>query len=63
MGSGSAEQLGAAVHAQAVNAFTDAMATGFRVVILIVLIAAVAVARGLQRNRPEPRQPRVGNQQ
>lgn len=47
-----AEQLGTAVHAQAVNAFTDAMATGFRVVALIVLIAAVAVAQGLQRNRP-----------
>ncbi len=43
-----ARQLGTAVHTQAVNAFTDAMATGFRVVALIVLIAALAVARGLR---------------
>ena len=44
-----ARQLGTAVHTQAVNAFTDAMATGFRVVAVIVLVAAVAVARGLHR--------------
>ena len=43
-----AQQLGAAVHTQAVNAFTGAMATGYRVIAAIVLIAAVAVARGLR---------------
>jgi len=48
-----AQQLGAAVHNQAVNAFTDAMATGFRVVAAIVLIATVAVARGLSRSNPQ----------
>jgi EmrB/QacA subfamily drug resistance transporter len=48
-----AQQLGAAVHTQAVDAFTDAMATGFRIVAVIVVIAAVAVARGLSRNGPQ----------
>jgi hypothetical protein len=45
-----AQQLGADVHTQAVNAFTDAMATGFRVVAMIVVIAAIAVASGLSRS-------------
>ena len=45
-----AQQLGADVHMQAVNAFTDAMATGFRVVAVIVLIAAVVVAAGPSRS-------------
>lgn len=44
-----AQQLGTGIHTQAVNAFTDAMATGFRVVAVIMVIAAVAVARGLSR--------------
>lgn len=47
-----AQQLGATVHTQAVNAFTDAMAAGYRVIAVIVLIAAVAVALGLRRDRP-----------
>jgi C4-dicarboxylate transporter len=47
-----AQQLGADVRTQAVNAFTDAMATGFRVVAVIVVIAAVVVARGLSPTSP-----------
>ncbi len=46
-----ARQLGPAVHEQAVNAFTDAMATGYRVTAVTVLIAAVAVALGLRTSR------------
>lgn len=42
-----AEQLGPDVHAQAINAFTDAMATGYRVVAAIVLTATIAVTAGL----------------
>jgi hypothetical protein len=48
-----------AVHIQAVNAFTDAMATGYRVIAVIaviVLIVAVAVAllgsAGIGRQQP-----------
>ncbi|MEY9926341.1 EmrB/QacA subfamily drug resistance transporter [Catenulispora sp. GP43] len=44
---GAAQRLGTAVHAQAVSAFTDAMASGYRVIAAIVLIAAVAVAVSL----------------
>jgi MFS family permease len=44
-----AQQLGPSLSAQAVNAFTDAMATGYRVIALIVLIAAVIAAPGLGR--------------
>lgn len=43
---------GAAVHTQAVNAFSDAMATGFGVVAVIVLVAALSVARGLHGTSP-----------
>jgi EmrB/QacA subfamily drug resistance transporter len=43
-----AEALGTSVHDQAVTAFTDAMATGLRVVALVVLLGAVAAARGLR---------------
>jgi len=38
---------------QALSAFTDAMATGYRVIAVIVLIASVAVAPGLRRDRPQ----------
>lgn len=38
-----AERLGAAQHAATVTAFTDAMALGYRVVAVIVAVAAVAV--------------------
>ena len=41
-----AERLGAAVHAQAVNDFTSAMAAGYRVIAVVVLVAAVTVALG-----------------
>jgi MFS family permease len=47
-----AQQLGTAVHTQAVHAFTDAMATGYRVIAVVVLAAAVAVALGLRRDKP-----------
>ncbi|HWL36571.1 MAG TPA: MFS transporter [Frankiaceae bacterium] len=40
-----ARLLGPAVHAQTVEAFTDAMSAGLRVVAVVVLVAAVAVAR------------------
>jgi hypothetical protein len=43
-----AKELGVATHAQAVHAFTDAMAAGFRVVAVIVLLAAGIVHRGLR---------------
>jgi EmrB/QacA subfamily drug resistance transporter len=43
-----AKELGATAHAQAVHAFTDAMAAGFRVVAVIVLVAAGIVHRGLR---------------
>ncbi|MGZ4597937.1 MAG: MFS transporter, partial [Actinomycetes bacterium] len=46
-----ARHLGPAVHAQAVAAFTDAMSTGYRVIAVVVLIAAVAAARGLRRQQ------------
>jgi hypothetical protein len=45
-----AQRLGTVVHTQAVNAFTDAMGTGYRVIAVIVLIAAAAVTRGLRNN-------------
>lgn len=45
-----ARELGAAVHAQAVEAFTDAMSLGLRVVALVVLGAAVVVVRGARRS-------------
>ena len=48
-----AQSLGTTIHTQAVNAFTDAMATGYRVIAVIVLIAAIAVALGLRRDRPQ----------
>jgi sugar phosphate isomerase/epimerase len=50
-----AEQLGGNVHTEAVNAFTGATGTGYRVVSVIVLIAAIAIAiaRGLRERRPE----------
>jgi predicted MFS family arabinose efflux permease len=48
-----ARRLGTAVHAQAVDAFTGAIATGYRVIAAIVLVAAVAVALGLRRQAAE----------
>ncbi|HEX8079401.1 MAG TPA: MFS transporter [Jatrophihabitans sp.] len=44
-----AQQLGTTSFTQAVNAFTDAMAAGYRVIALVVLIAAVLAAPGLGR--------------
>jgi EmrB/QacA subfamily drug resistance transporter len=44
-----AEELGASVQADAIGAFTQAMATGFRVVAVIVLIASAVVARSASR--------------
>jgi EmrB/QacA subfamily drug resistance transporter len=41
---GAAQRLGVGVHAQAVHAFTDAMALGYRVIGAVVLVAAIAVA-------------------
>jgi MFS family permease len=41
-----AQQLGTGVHARAVDAFTGAMSTGFRVIAVLVLIASIVVARG-----------------
>jgi EmrB/QacA subfamily drug resistance transporter len=43
-----ASHLGADVHAQAVRAFTDAMATGFRVIGLAVLVGTAIVFRGMR---------------
>jgi EmrB/QacA subfamily drug resistance transporter len=43
-----AQQLGTTVHTQAVNAFTDALGTGYLVIAAVVLVAAVAVAPGLR---------------
>ncbi|MEO7262076.1 MAG: MFS transporter [Jatrophihabitantaceae bacterium] len=48
-----AQRLGTTVHTQAVDAFTAAMALGYRVIAAIVLIAAVAVALGLRRDHSE----------
>jgi EmrB/QacA subfamily drug resistance transporter len=45
-----ARELGPVVHADAVDAFTDAMATGFRVIAVGVLLAALVVARGSRRD-------------
>jgi predicted MFS family arabinose efflux permease len=47
-----AEQLGGTAHTDAVNAFTGATGAGYLVVSVVVLVAAVAIARGLRR-RPE----------
>lgn len=44
-----AEELGDAVRSEAVSAFTQAMSTGFRIIALMVLIAAAFVARGVSR--------------
>jgi hypothetical protein len=43
--------MGGAPHAQPVNAITDAMATGYRVIAVIVRIAAVAITQGLRREQ------------
>ncbi len=48
-----AQQLGTSTRTQAVSAFTDAMAAGYRVIAVIVLIAAAAVALGLRRDGPQ----------
>ena len=49
-----AQQLGTTIHTQAVNAFTDAIATGYRVIAVIVLVASVAVALGLTATGRNP---------
>lgn len=46
-----ARELGAGVHAQAVDAFTDAMSLGLRVVAVLVLVAAAVVWRELPGRR------------
>jgi EmrB/QacA subfamily drug resistance transporter len=43
-----AHGLGAAVYADAVHAFTDAMAAGYRVIAAVVLVGAVVVSRQLR---------------
>ena len=43
----SASRLGTQVHAQATAAFTDAMSIGYRVIALVVLLAAAGIASGL----------------
>ncbi len=47
-------QLGTVVHTEAVNAFTGAMAAGYRVIAVVVLVAAVAVTHGLRNERRQP---------
>jgi EmrB/QacA subfamily drug resistance transporter len=49
-----AARLGTAIHAQAIDAFTDAMATGYRVVAAVVLVAATVVSRGVTANASAP---------
>jgi predicted MFS family arabinose efflux permease len=46
-----ASRLGADIHAQAVHAFTDAMASGLRVVALAVLAGTIIVIRGMRTRR------------
>lgn len=46
-----AQRLGNHVHTQAIDAFTDAMATGYLVIAAVVTVAAAGVATGL-RTRP-----------
>ncbi len=46
-----AGQLGAGVRGEAVGAFTDAMASGYRVIAVLVLLAAVAVCWGLRGDK------------
>jgi MFS family permease len=48
-----ARRLGPALEADVVSAFTDAMAAGLRVVALVVLLGAMASARGLRRTGDE----------
>ncbi|WP_431904060.1 MFS transporter [Nonomuraea sp. bgisy101] len=49
-----AHRLGPAAHAQAVDAFTAAMAAGYQVIAAIVAAAAIVVTLGLRRARPRP---------
>lgn len=46
-----ADELGPSVHAQAIDAFTHSMSLGLRVISVVVLVATVAVARGLNTAR------------
>lgn len=46
-----ARRLGSAIESETVRAFTDAMSAGLRVVALVVLVGAVASARGLGPTR------------
>lgn len=57
-----ARELGPAAHRDAVDAFTDAMAAGFRVIAVVVLLAAIVTARRsrLQRGHPTPVPPDGG---
>lgn len=47
-----AQHLGAAVYGEAVEAFTSAMAAGYRVIAVVVLVAAGLVYRGLSATAP-----------
>ncbi|WP_216651583.1 MFS transporter [Actinomadura litoris] len=48
---------GPSTHAQVVDAFTEAMATGYRLVAVVVCVAAVVVALGTPPREREPRTP------
>lgn len=48
------DRLGAAEHAQTVTAFTDAMSLGYRVVAVVLLVAAVVVGTGLRNTKDVP---------
>jgi predicted MFS family arabinose efflux permease len=50
-----AQRLGAGVHGEAVSAFTAAMATGYRVIAAIVLVAAAIVAVTIRNPPPRTR--------
>lgn len=52
-----AERMGPIVRSQAVGAFTDAMAAGYRVVAAVVLLATAGIARGGGGARSRVRQP------
>jgi hypothetical protein len=40
-----AQQLGPAAHTDAIDSFTDAMAAGFRIIAVVVLVAAIVTGR------------------
>lgn len=46
--------MGAGPRAEAVAAFTGAVATGYRIVAVLVLVAGACVAAGLRRRGSQP---------